>query len=98
AANPEAILLDEPFGALDAITRAELQDGFDRLRRRLGITALFVTHDLGEAARLADVIVVLRAGRVEQRGSVRELRDSPATPYVRTLVERALAQGEPLRS
>ncbi len=97
AANPEAILLDEPFGALDAITRAELQDGFDRLRRQLGITVLFVTHDLGEAARLADLIVVLRAGHVEQRGSIAELRDSPATPYVRTLVERALAQGEPLR-
>ncbi|HUK21653.1 MAG TPA: ATP-binding cassette domain-containing protein [Gemmatimonadales bacterium] len=97
AANPEAILLDEPFGALDAITRAELQDGFDRLRRQLGITVLFVTHDLGEAARLADLIVVLRAGHVEQRGTIAELRDSPATPYVRTLVERALAQGEPLR-
>lgn len=97
AAKPDAILLDEPFGALDAITRAELQDAFDRLRRRLRVTTLLVTHDLAEAARLADSIVVMHAGRVEQRGTIAELRDTPATPYVRTLVERAMAQEESLR-
>lgn len=96
AARPGAILLDEPFGALDAITRAEMQDAFDRLRTQLGVTTLFVTHDLAEAARLADAIVVMRAGRVEQRGPIAELRDAPATPYVRALVERALAQLESL--
>jgi osmoprotectant transport system ATP-binding protein len=97
AAKPDAILLDEPFGALDAITRAEMQDAFDRLRRQLGVTTLFVTHDLSEAARLGDTIVVMRAGQVEQRGTMAELRDTPATPYVRALVERALAQVESLR-
>jgi osmoprotectant transport system ATP-binding protein len=96
AAKPDAILLDEPFGALDAITRADMQDVFVRLRRQLGVTTLFVTHDLSEAARLGDTIVVMRAGHVEQRGTIAELRDAPATPYVRALVERALAQVESL--
>ncbi|HEU4994424.1 MAG TPA: ATP-binding cassette domain-containing protein [Gemmatimonadaceae bacterium] len=96
AARPGAILLDEPFGALDAITRAEMQDAFDRLRTQLGVTTLFVTHDLAEAARLAEAIVVMRAGRVEQRGTIAELRGAPATAYVRALVARALAQLESL--
>jgi ABC-type proline/glycine betaine transport system ATPase subunit len=74
-----------------------MQDAFDRLRRQLAITTLFVTHDLGEAARLGDAIVVMRAGHVEQQGTMAKLRDAPATPYVRTLVERALAQVESLR-
>jgi osmoprotectant transport system ATP-binding protein len=97
AAKPDAILLDEPFGALDAITRADMGDAFARLRRQLAVTTLLVTHDLGEAARLADSIVVMRAGQVEQSGTMAELRESPATPYVRALVERALAQVESLR-
>jgi osmoprotectant transport system ATP-binding protein len=96
AAKPDAILLDEPFGALDAITRADMQDAFARLRRQLGVTTLFVTHDLSEAARLGDAIVVMRAGHVEQRGTMAEVRDAPATPYVRALVERARAQVESL--
>jgi osmoprotectant transport system ATP-binding protein len=94
AARPEAILLDEPFGALDTITRGDVQDAFDRLRKRLGITTLLVTHDLAEAARLGDTIVVMRAGRVEQSGTVAELIDAPATPYVKALVARAVAQLE----
>ena len=98
AAKPEAILLDEPFGALDAITRADVQDAFDRARRDLGITTLLVTHDLTEAARLADTIVVLRAGRVEQLGSMSRLRDAPATDYVRALVTRAMSQLEALET
>jgi osmoprotectant transport system ATP-binding protein len=98
AARPVAILLDEPFGALDAITRSEMQETFDRVRRELGMTALFVTHDLAEAARLADEIAVLRAGRVEQRGTIAALRTAPATPYVRALVASALAHLEPLAS
>jgi osmoprotectant transport system ATP-binding protein len=97
AAKPGAILLDEPFGALDAITRADMRDAFDQLRRQLGVTTLFVTHDLSEAARLGDTIVVMRAGQVEQHGTMAALRDTPATPYVRALVERALAQLQSLR-
>jgi osmoprotectant transport system ATP-binding protein len=96
AAKPDAILLDEPFGALDAITRADMRDAFDQVRRRLSVTTLFVTHDLGEAARLGDTIVVMRAGYVEQQGTMAQLRDTPATQYVRALVGRALAQAEAL--
>ena len=89
AASPRIVLLDEPFGALDAITRAELQTSFDALRRRLGITAVFVTHDLHEAALLADRIAVLRHGRIEQVASTDELTSSPATDYVRDLLARS---------
>ncbi|HEX9935775.1 MAG TPA: ATP-binding cassette domain-containing protein [Longimicrobium sp.] len=89
AASPRIVLLDEPFGALDAITRAELQTSFDALRRRLAITALFVTHDLHEAALLADRIAVLRDGRIEQVASPAELMAAPATEYVRDLLARA---------
>lgn len=91
AARQEVVLLDEPFGALDAISRGEAHEAFERVRRELGFTALLVTHDLAEAARLADQVVVLRNGRVEQAGSVTELQRAPATPYVRELFERAHA-------
>jgi osmoprotectant transport system ATP-binding protein len=89
AANPDVILLDEPFGALDAITRADVQSAFDGIRRELKITALLVTHDLTEAFLLADRIVVLYQGRVEQEGRPAELREAPATDYVRQLLLRA---------
>ena len=98
AAGPQAILLDEPFGALDAITRGEVQSAFQRVHRELGLTMLLVTHDLAEAARLATRIVVMRAGRVEQQGSMAELRDSPATDYVRALLASATAQFEALQT
>jgi osmoprotectant transport system ATP-binding protein len=98
AAKPGALLLDEPFGALDAITRAETQEALDRVRRELRLTTLLVTHDLAEAARLADEIVVMRAGRVEQRGTMEQLREAPASEYVRALVERALAAARELVS
>jgi osmoprotectant transport system ATP-binding protein len=89
AASPDLILLDEPFGALDAITRADLQTTFQRVRRELGITAVLVTHDLHEAFLLATRIVVMRQGRVEQVAPPGELREAPATDYVRQLLERA---------
>lgn len=88
AGSPRLILLDEPFGALDAITRAELQRTLGELRRALGLTAVLVTHDLGEALRLCDRIAVLRAGRLEQMGPAQELLARPATSYVRELFER----------
>ena len=98
AAKPGVILLDEPFGALDAISRSELQQAFDELRKTLSVTTLLVTHDLAEAARLAEEVVVMRKGRVEQRGSMRELVHAPATEYVRQLIERAKAGLEALVS
>ena len=89
ADRPGVILLDEPFGALDAISRSELQQAFDKLRRSLSVTTLLVTHDLAEAARLAEEVVVMRKGRIEQRGSMRDLVRAPATEYVAQLIERA---------
>ncbi|HZD84787.1 MAG TPA: ATP-binding cassette domain-containing protein [Gemmatimonadaceae bacterium] len=98
AARPGVILLDEPFGALDAISRAELQESFDNLRHDLTVTTLLVTHDLAEAGRLAEEVVVMRKGRVEQRGSMRDLIRAPATDYVARLIERARAGLEALRA
>jgi osmoprotectant transport system ATP-binding protein len=89
AADPKVLLLDEPFGALDAITRAELQDAFRDLRRRLGTTAILVTHDLREAIELADRIAVMHQGRIEQYSPPAALLAAPATEYVATLLARA---------
>ena len=93
AADPEVVLLDEPFGALDALTRQEMQTEFLRLRDQLGKTMLLVTHDLREAFRLADRVAVMRAGRVLQVGTPAELRSRPADPYVRTLLAQGAASG-----
>jgi osmoprotectant transport system ATP-binding protein len=89
AAHPVVLLLDEPFGALDAITRAELQQAFRDLRLSLGATAVLVTHDLREAIELADRIAVLHHGRIEQYAPPAEVLDRPATPYVADLLSRA---------
>jgi osmoprotectant transport system ATP-binding protein len=89
AAEPDVVLLDEPFGALDAITRAELQDAFHRLRLELRLTAVLVTHDLQEAFFLADRVAVLRGGRLEQMAAPEALADAPATEYVAELLRRA---------
>jgi osmoprotectant transport system ATP-binding protein len=91
AARPDVLLMDEPFGALDAISRSEVQAVCARLRRELGVTTLLVTHDLLEADFLADEIVVMRAGRVEQQGTLDAMLAAPETPYVASLLERALA-------
>jgi osmoprotectant transport system ATP-binding protein len=89
AAHPAVLLMDEPFGALDAITRAELQRAFAALRRALGATLAVVTHDLREAFLLADRVAVLRAGRLEQVDTPDGLRRTPATAYVQRLLETA---------
>ncbi len=92
AAEPEVILLDEPFGALDALTRLELRREFQRIQRQTDRTALLVTHDLDEALQLADRIAVMKEGRILQTASPEELRQAPAHPYVRQLL--AMAAGE----
>ncbi len=89
AAEPKVLLLDEPFGALDAITRSELQEAFAALRRRLSATVVLVTHDMHEAMLLATHVAVMRAGRIEQFASPRDLIAHPETEYVRTLLQRA---------
>jgi osmoprotectant transport system ATP-binding protein len=94
AADPPVVLLDEPFGALDALTRVELHRQFLELKRRLGKTTVLVTHDLGEAFRLADRIGVMRAGTLLQLGRPAELVERPANEYVHALL--ALREGVPL--
>ncbi len=86
AADPEVILMDEPFGAIDAITRAGLQDELLRLQRKLRKTILFVTHDVEEALHLADRIVVMREGRVVQYDTPFQILSRPADDFVARLV------------
>jgi sulfate/thiosulfate transport system ATP-binding protein len=82
AIEPRILLLDEPFGALDAIVRKELRLWVKELQHNLKITTLFVTHDQDEAIEIADLIVVMNKGRVEQIGTPAEVCEEPATPYV----------------
>jgi osmoprotectant transport system ATP-binding protein len=89
AADPPVVLLDEPFGALDALTRLELQREFERLKQQLRKTTLLVTHDLSEAFRLGDRIAVMRRGRLLQVASAERLRGEPADDYVRSLLALA---------
>ncbi len=86
AGEPPVLLMDEPFGAVDAIVRTALQDELRRIHGELGTTIVFVTHDVDEALRLADRIVVMRAGRIEQAAAPLEMLARPATAYVAELV------------
>jgi osmoprotectant transport system ATP-binding protein len=79
---PEVLLLDEPLGALDPLVRSALQRDLKEIFARLKQTAVLVTHDMGEAAYLADDIVLMNDGRIVQRGSAAELRDHPANEFV----------------
>ena len=89
AGAQEVVLLDEPFGALDAITRAGVRQAFAHARRARPVTAVLVTHDLREAAALADRVAVMRAGRIEQVAPFAALVAAPATAYVAELLARA---------
>jgi osmoprotectant transport system ATP-binding protein len=93
AAEPDVVLLDEPFGALDAITRADLQSTFLEVRSKLALAALLVTHDLAEAFLLAGRVAVMHAGSIEQVAPPSELLAAPATPYVEALLRRARVKG-----
>jgi sulfate transport system ATP-binding protein len=94
AIEPRMLLLDEPFGALDAKVRKELRAWLHDLHRRVGITTVFVTHDQDEAFSLGDLVAVMNAGRIEQYGTPDDLRRAPKTPFVRSFLEPAA----PLRS
>jgi osmoprotectant transport system ATP-binding protein len=87
AAQPRVLLMDEPFGAVDAIVRTALQDETLRIHRALGATILFVTHDVDEALRLADRIVVMEAGKIVQADAPLHMLAKPATPYVERLMD-----------
>ena len=82
AVEPRVLLLDEPFGALDAKVRKELRRWLRTLHDELHITSIFVTHDQEEALEVADQIVVMNKGNVEQIGSPREVYETPKTPFV----------------
>jgi sulfate transport system ATP-binding protein len=82
AVEPEVLLLDEPFGALDAKVRKELRRWLRRLHDEMNVTSVFVTHDQEEAMEVADRVVVMHEGRIEQEGAPAEVYDHPATPFV----------------
>ncbi len=94
AADPAYLLMDEPFGALDAITRDVLQQELLRIKRELGKTIVFVTHDIFEALTLAGRIAVMHEGRLEQVGTKCEILAKPASEFVRSLFAKPKAQLE----
>ncbi len=91
ASEPDLILMDEPFGALDPITRRELQNEFRELRQRLGTTVILVTHDVREAARVADRIALMDAGRIVQEGLAADVLANPVNEFARAFFADAQA-------
>lgn len=90
AIDSECLLMDEPFGALDAVTRCELQDELLNLKKELKKTIIFVTHDISEAFKLGDRIAVMQKGNMDQIGTKEQLLTSPQTPFVEQLVRTSL--------
>jgi osmoprotectant transport system ATP-binding protein len=86
AAEPEVVLMDEPFGALDPVSRAELQEEFKAIQQNLDLTVIMVTHDMTEALLMADRIAVMKSGEVLQIGTPYELLNHPQHDYVRDIV------------
>jgi sulfate/thiosulfate transport system ATP-binding protein len=86
AVQPQVLLLDEPFGALDAQVRAELREWLRRLHEEIHVTTIFVTHDQEEAMEVAEQIVVMNNGRIEQAGAPRDLYESPANEFVMSFI------------
>jgi sulfate transport system ATP-binding protein len=87
ARNPRILLLDEPFGALDAKVRRELRTALRQIHEELGLTSIFVTHDQEEAFALADRVVLLNDGRIEQFGTPTEIQREPASAFVRSFLD-----------
>lgn len=88
AADPELLLMDEAFSAVDEITRKYLQDEIKRIHREMGISIVFITHDVKEALKLGDIILVMDEGRVIQQGSAQEIMSNPANEFVKKLVSQ----------
>ncbi|MCC7267454.1 MAG: ABC transporter ATP-binding protein [Caulobacteraceae bacterium] len=98
AAEPKLMLMDEPFGALDPLTRDALGEDYRALHGRLGLTTVMVTHDMTEAVLLADRIVVLQAGRIVADGTPADLLSAQVEPGVRALLQSPARQAERLRA
>ncbi|MBY0223981.1 ABC transporter ATP-binding protein [Mammaliicoccus sciuri] len=99
AAEPATILMDEPFSALDPISRDQLQNELVRLQEDIQKTIIFVTHDMDEALKIADQIILMKDGRVVQKGTPREILTNPANDFVREFIgEERLKTAEPLPS
>lgn len=98
AAGPRVILMDEPFGALDPVTRVELRTEFLELHRRLGLTAVMVTHDMTEALLSADLIAVMKAGRLLRLGTPHELLTAPGDPFVAALMSTPKREADQLEA
>lgn len=88
AASPDILLMDEPFGAVDEITRASLQDEIKRIHQETGITILFVTHDIQEALKLGTKVLVMDQGNIHQYDTPKHILSTPATPFVEKLVNK----------
>jgi osmoprotectant transport system ATP-binding protein len=98
AARPQVMLLDEPFGALDPVTRDGLREEFTQIRRKLGLTAVMVTHDMTEALLCADRIAVMNAGKLLQVGTPQELLAHPADEFVAALMATPRRQADQLEA
>lgn len=88
ASNPDILLMDEPFGAVDEITRRSLQEELFSLQKRTGITVVFITHDIGEAFKLGSRILIMKEGGIWQEGTKEELLENPRDIFVKQLIDR----------
>lgn len=88
AASPEILLMDEPFGAVDEITREQLQEEIIKIHKQTNITILFVTHDISEALRLGTKVLVMDNGKIEQFDTPSEILNNPKTPFVEKLIAK----------
>lgn len=92
AASPPIVLMDEPFGALDPITRDSLQEEVKRIQKKLKKTIVFVTHDMDEALRMADTIVFMDGGRIVQMAAPEEMLKNPAAPIIKSFMGKRISQ------
>ncbi len=89
--KPSLLLLDEPFSAVDPITRVDIYDRFAYVQKHEGVSSLLVTHDLREARRLSDYLIILHSGQIQQHGSTTEVLGAPSNAYVESLVASQLS-------
>lgn len=93
AASPDILLMDEPFGAVDEITRKQLQQEIKGIHQKLGVTIFFVTHDIREAMKLGTRVLIMDQGKIMQEGSPSQIRDHPKEGFVQELLESYLDNG-----